>query len=108
MASGKLGNADLSANTYTTIYTCPADTFTVSTLNILNRGNNTVTIRVAIADDAVAGPTDAEFIEYGIELSPKGVLERSGLVLNAGTSIVVWSNGVNISVVAFGIETTTL
>ena len=44
MASGRLGKADLVASTDTVVYTVPADTFTVATVSICNRGNQVVTI----------------------------------------------------------------
>ena len=47
MASGILGNSDLSANTNTTVYTVPADTYSVVTVNFCNRGSNTANIRLA-------------------------------------------------------------
>ena len=36
MASGRLGANDVAAATYTTVYTCPADTFAVVSINFLN------------------------------------------------------------------------
>ena len=52
-------------------------------------------------------PTDGEYIEYGVEILSKGVLERTGIVLAAGQKIVAYSSSANISAVAMGIETST-
>ena len=103
MASGRLGANDVAAATYTTVYTCPADTFAVVSINFLNRGNASCFVRLAVADEAT--PTAGEFLEYDTELTAKSVLERTGLVLSAGQLLVVYSNAVNISAVTFGIET---
>lgn len=105
MPTGRLGVADLSATTNTTVYTCPADTFTVATVSVCNRNASPVTVRMAVA--AAATPINSEFIEFDTVIAAQGVLERTGLVLDAGRLIVVRSSAANVSVVAMGIETST-
>jgi hypothetical protein len=105
MATGRLGANDLAAATNTTVYTVPSDTFSVVTLSICNRGNQAVAIRVAVS--AAATPTAAEWIEYDTEVLGKGVLERTGIVMDAGRLLVVYSSAANVSAVALGIETPT-
>jgi len=105
MASGRLGKADLTAATNTTVYTTPVDTFTVASVSFCNRGNQAVTVRLAVADAAT--PDNSEYVEYETEILSHGVLERTGLVLSAGQLLVARSSGANVSAVVSGIETST-
>lgn len=105
MATGKLGAQDLSATTNTTVYTCPADTFTVATVSLCNRNATAVQARIAIAD--LDTPTSAEYIEYDSQIVGKGVLERTGTVLAAGQKLVVYTDTASVSAVVYGIETST-
>jgi len=103
MASGRLGAADLSATTNTTVYTCPASTYAVVAVNVCNRASTGMTIRLAVAD--ADSPNAAEYIEYDTSVFGNNVLERTGIVLSASQRIVAYSSAANVSVVVVGIET---
>jgi hypothetical protein len=105
MATGRLGVADLAAATNTTLYTCPSNTFAVVTVSVCNRGATALTVRLAIASSAT--PSNSEYIEYDVSLLSKGVLERTGLVLDAGKLLVVNASATGASAVCYGIETST-
>ena len=105
MANGRLGIADLSANTNTTVYTVPAANFAVVTLSMCNRSATQRAIRVAVA--AADVPTAGEYIEYDTCLVGNGTLERTGIVVGAGQKIVVHANSVDVSAVVYGLETAT-
>jgi hypothetical protein len=108
MATGILGTKDCAATTYEALYTVPADTFSVVSISVLNRTAANKTIRLAVtATTPPIAPNNAEFIEYEVQLSPNGVLERTGLVLDANKSISVYSSDTGVSAVAMGIETAT-
>ena len=103
MASGILGQSAPSATTNTTVYTVPAATTSVVNVNVLNRGSGAATVRIALA--ASGTPTDSEYIEYEATIPPKGVLERTGIALDAGKLVVVYTSTGDTSVNVYGLET---
>jgi|TARA_B100000085_G_C18495931_1_gene493318 hypothetical protein len=103
MASGILGSSDLSANSDTTVYTVPADTYSVVTVNFCNRGSNTANIRLATATSDTPGGN--EYLEYDVSVGPNGVLERTGIVIDATKKVVVRSDQASVTAMVMGIET---
>jgi len=108
MATGRLGIANITTTADTTLYTVPANTFSVVTVNVVNRSSSaTADIRIAVASSAT--PALGEYIEYDSDIVANGVLERTGIVMDAGKLIVVSTPTATpaLSVVVMGIETST-
>lgn len=107
MANGILGTptAVNAGGTGDIVYTVPPATFTVCTINVANRSTQARNVRIALA--AGATPTTAEYIEYDVELIGNGVLERSGIVIEAGRNVIVYSNSTDVTAMVYGIETAT-
>ena len=103
MASGILGQSALSATTNTSVYTVPASTLSVVNVNILNRSTSSAAlVRLAVA--ATGTPNNAEYLGYDVSIPKSGVLERTGLALNASKQIVVYADTADVSVSVYGIE----
>lgn len=102
MASGTLGQFAPAATTNTTVYTVPAGKVGVVSVNVLNRGIASITVRIAVS--ASGTPADTEWLEYDATLIGSGVLERTGLVLTAAKNIVVYVSAATASVNVYGFE----
>ena len=107
MANGVLGSQDLSAGTYTEIYDVPDNNFAVVTVNICNKNNASVTVRLAYAKPGQSLPQADDYVEYETEILPYGVLERTGVILEADRKVFARSSDANTTVVVYGIETST-
>ena len=104
MASGRLGSAARSAESYTTVYSVPANK--AATLNVLavNRGAAATRLRVAITTQS-STPLDADYIEYDAELAGGGgIFERTALVAGDGEKVMVRASTGDVSVRIHGFE----
>jgi hypothetical protein len=103
MASGKLGSNALTAATNVTVYTVPADTVAALNINMVNRSAGvTATVRLAVGTNA--SPANADYIEFGAQLEPGGVLERTSIAASAGERVVAWASTGDVTVRVHGLE----
>ena len=108
MPTGRLGTANITTTSNTTVYTVPAATFSVISVNVVNRSSSAAAqIRIAVSSSGT--PALDEWIEYDSSLVANGVLERTGIVIDATKLIVVQTPTATpaLSVVVYGIETST-
>jgi hypothetical protein len=87
MATGRLGTANITTTAATTVYTVPASTFSVVSVNIVNRSSSAAAL-IRLAVSATSTPGADEWIEFDSSLVANGVLERTGIVVDAGKLIV--------------------
>jgi hypothetical protein len=105
MATGRLAVSAIAAATNTTVYTVPTGFYAVCNVSIVNRNTSAITIRLAMS--AGTTPNGEEWIEYDTVVIPNGVYERTGLVMQAGLNIVVYSSAASVGCTVYGIETST-
>lgn len=103
----KLGSSALPAETLTSVYTCPAGTRAVLTLNLCNTASAQAKVRVALTDGTP--PTAADWIEYDTPIPAAGsvggsVVQLTGLALGAGQKVDVEASAAGVAAVVFGIE----
>ena len=101
MTTGLLGSADLAANTLTTICTLPAGSQSF-TVNVCNRNNANVAIRIAPLA-AAATPTNSEYFVYDTVLQAYSVMQLSGVTSGSAKLVVVYSDTANVSVNVYGV-----
>jgi hypothetical protein len=101
--SGVLGTHDLTGGVTQSIYQCDTDQFTTANISLCNRHNVDVKVTLAITDSENAFD-DARYVEYETILKPKGVLERTAVVVPTEKYITVLSSHNAVSAVAWGIR----
>jgi len=102
MASGRLGAADLSATTNTTVYTVPANKTASVTITVCCRSTVGTAIRLALS--ATGTPIAGEWLEYDTVLGYSGIIEHSGIVLAATQNVVAYSTNSSVNVIVVGVE----
>ena len=117
MSTGILATGTPGATTATTAYVVPTTTYTVCNVSFTNTGTTSATIRLYVGTSlgTAGSPTGSlvasEAIEYDTVVAPKGVFERTGLVLSSTSGakyITVYASTASVNVNIYGIETSTV
>ena len=102
MANGLQGRSKPASNTATTVFT--ATTPIVVTLNATNcSASNADVATISVAPSGVT-PGDEHRIESATDLPAKGVIERTGIVLNTGDFVQVLSGSGYVAFNVWGVE----
>src|SRR3989304_1364045 len=104
MATGRLGAIDLPATTDTLLYEVPASTIATVNINVCNRTGSAVVLRLAHINGAIGTVANEDYIEYGISIAANGVLERTGIVMAAGHTLMAYADNTGLSIQAWGWE----
>jgi len=102
VSTGRLGAADLSAATDTSLYVVPTGVVASFNVSFCNRGIDWASVRLSLSESAT--PLASEYLEYDAQVPPNGMLERGGLIAAAGTVIVVRSSDTLVNAVVWGVE----
>lgn len=100
---GRYGAFELYDGIPQSIAQCVTDDFVTLNINLCNRGNSFARMRVAITSLESEFNEDCAWLEYDALVEPKGVLERTGLLVPAGSYITVQTTGERVSAQAYGI-----
>ena len=109
MATGRLNTGSVGiqlGTTNTPLYTVPNGYYGVFNVSLTNTSAQAVTIKLALASSTT--PNANEWIEQQTTIVGYGVFERTGLVLQAGYSVVGLSSAATtVNDCVYGIETST-
>lgn len=102
MASGRLGVAQIAANTDTVVYTVPAGKLASCNVAIVNRGADVALVNVAFS--TTSNPALSEYVEYQVHIPANGILERTAIVASAGERVIVRASTENCTARVHGYE----
>lgn len=91
------------ANTEQLLYTVPESTEVLCSVNVCNKGTTAVKVRIGLLSSGESATAAGGFIEYDTSIPANGVLERTGILLNASEKIAVNSDtATNVAYVVVG------
>ena len=102
MPGSVLGQYSLGQNIAQAIYVCDKTVATTATVNVCNLNRFAITVSIAVSTSQTS-PSNAEWVEWQVEVGPNGTLEKTGLLISPGKYIVVKSNNNNVTASCWGI-----
>jgi hypothetical protein len=103
MPSGILTKGQLTTS-LASVYTCPANTTAFITVNVSNRTAGTITADINLSTNT--SENLGGYVEFSSPIDANQALEKTGIVLSAGQSVLVRSNNASSTFVIFGYERT--
>ena len=104
MANGRKGAYDLEAGVVQSIGQSFDLEGMVASVNLCNRNNVPVRVKLAVTNNVNVFDDLSNYIEYEIELEPKGVLYRTGVTVARNQFITASSDTDGVSAVVWGVE----
>jgi len=104
MAWKKLGAADLSATTNTSLYTVGTGKEAICAVNICNRTASAIAVRLALAEGGTPG--DEDYLVYDYELAANNQMQVTGIHMDAAKVLVGYAGAADTSFVVWGNERT--
>ena len=102
MATGTLGESELTENTEVTVYTVPNGK--TSTINIAVCNRNSIAITISLGITTGVSLINKNYVEYNVSIPPYGILERSGIVIGQTEKVIARSNSNDVNVRIYGYE----
>lgn len=102
MPSGRLAGVTPLAGADTVLWTNPGALTVVTVSAVTRQSGETASVRLALCTTTTPG--NADWIEFDADVGFKTPLERSGIPVATGQSLVVRASTANCSFVAFGVE----
>jgi len=99
---GLLATSNPASGVLTTVYTVPIGRRAAVTIAACNTGSTEAKVRIALSSNA--SPAIGEYIEYGSTLGEADVLERTAVILDAGSKVFVYATSAGIAFNVWGIE----
>lgn len=109
MAAKRFGASLVNPGINTLIMTGQAGTDSVVVLNVANLGSMPTQINIAyMLGNVVSTITNADYLVYKHELVDNSFFQLKGIAVEAGYSLVVFSATEQVSVIAYGMESSSI